>query len=91
MLGRGRACFVYPAGELTTLLATLRSSGLEPKRISLVHSKAEEPARVVLVEAVPGKRGGLVVSPPLIERTEKGPTATLAAILAGAPQPRPPF
>jgi tRNA1Val (adenine37-N6)-methyltransferase len=87
ILGRGRACFVYPASELTTLLGTLRSSGLEPKRLSFVHSRAEEPARVALVEAVPGKRGGLVVSPPLIERTEEGPTAMLAAIVAGTRTP----
>jgi len=65
---RGRACFVYPASELATLLALLRSAGLEPKRMRAVHAKATRPARVVLVEAQPGKHGGLVVEPPLFER-----------------------
>ncbi|MDB4940672.1 MAG: tRNA ((6))-methyltransferase TrmN6 [Labilithrix sp.] len=63
---RARVCFVYPAIELTTLLATLRVSGLEPKRLRAVHG-ASEHARIVLVEAVCGKAGGLVVERPLLE------------------------
>jgi tRNA1Val (adenine37-N6)-methyltransferase len=65
---RGRACFVYPANELATLLETLRGAGLEPKRLRAVHASASRPARVVLVEAQPAKRGGLVVEPALVER-----------------------
>lgn len=65
---RGRACFVYPANELATLLETLRKSGLEPKRMRAVHSSASRPARVVMVEAQPAKRGGLSIEPPLVER-----------------------
>lgn len=61
---RGRACFVYPAGESTTLLAELRARGLEPKRLRFVHAKALAPARVALVECRAGKPGGLVVEPP---------------------------
>lgn len=63
---RARVCFVYPAGEATTLLEELRARGLEPKRLRFVHGKASGPARIVLVEAVAGKRGGLVVEPPLV-------------------------
>ncbi len=62
---RARVCFVYPAIELTTLLTSLRARGLEPKRLQTVHSKPDRQARVVLVEAVAGKPGGLVVAPPL--------------------------
>ena len=65
---RGRACFVYPAGELATLIETLRAAGLEPKRMRAVHASANRPARVMMVEAQPGKRGGLVIEPALIER-----------------------
>ena len=65
---RGRSCFVYPAAELLTLMATLRASGLEPKRMRAVHATDAAPARVVLVEALPGKAGGLLVEAPLIER-----------------------
>lgn len=65
---RARVCFVYPAIEATTLFASLRSRGLEPKRVRFVHAKSSSPARVVLVEAIPGsKAGGLVVEPPLFE------------------------
>ena len=61
---RGRACFVYPATETVRLFSTLRASGLEPKRIAFVHARLALPARIVLVEALPGKPGGLVVEPP---------------------------
>jgi tRNA1Val (adenine37-N6)-methyltransferase len=64
---RGRACFVYPAAELFALLEALREAGLEPKRMRAVHGAPKRPARVVLVEAQPGKRGGLVIEPPLFE------------------------
>ena len=81
---RGRACFVYPAGELVTLLATLRASGLEAKRMCLVHSSEGAPARVVLLEAMPAKPGGLLVMPPFVERDEHGPSAAMTAVLAPA-------
>lgn len=65
---RARVCFVYPAPELATLLESMRAVGLEAKRLRAVHATATAPARVVLVEAQPAKRGGLVVLPPLVER-----------------------
>jgi tRNA1Val (adenine37-N6)-methyltransferase len=67
---RARVCFVYPAIEATTLLTELRARGLEPKRLRAVHGaprKNVDRARVVLVEAVAGKPGGLVIEPPLFE------------------------
>jgi len=64
---RGRVCLVYPAHETMRLLTTLRNAGLEPKRARFVHASAGAQARVVLVEACPGKPGGLVVEPPLVE------------------------
>jgi tRNA1(Val) A37 N6-methylase TrmN6 len=54
---------VYPARELATLFATLRSSGLEPKRMCIVRATATDVARVVLVEAMAAKPGGLVLEP----------------------------
>ena len=83
---RGRACFVYPASELGLLLDALRADGLEPKRLTFVHSGPTEPARVALVESLPAKPGGLVVTPPLIERTGSGPSSVLAQILAARSQ-----
>jgi tRNA1Val (adenine37-N6)-methyltransferase len=66
---RARACFVYPAIECTTLLSELRKRGLEPKRVRFVHAKPSQPARIVLVECAAGKAGGLVVEPPVYEKT----------------------
>lgn len=68
LLGRrGRACFVYPAHNLTGFLAVFRDAGLEPKRLQTVHAKANAPARIVMIEAQAAKHGGLVVDPPLFE------------------------
>jgi tRNA1Val (adenine37-N6)-methyltransferase len=66
---RARAYFVYPAIESTTLFVELRKRGLEPKRARFVHAKASHPARIVLVECAAGKTGGLVVEPPLVEKS----------------------
>jgi tRNA1Val (adenine37-N6)-methyltransferase len=65
---RARVCFVYPAREALALFAELRRAGLEPKRLRAVHATATSPARVVLVESLAAKPGGLVVEPPLLER-----------------------
>lgn len=68
LLGRrGCACFSYPVVGLIDFFEALRARGLEPKRLRFVHARAARPARVALVLAKPGKRGGLVVEPPLFE------------------------
>lgn len=79
---RARVAFVYPANEATTLLTELRRVGLEPKRLRAVHGRAEDAARVVLVEAVPGKPGGLAIEPPFVETEGGRRSAELAALLA---------
>ncbi|MCL2777829.1 MAG: methyltransferase [Polyangiaceae bacterium] len=69
---RARVCFVYPAVEAASLFESVRQRGLEPKRLRIVHAKPLENARIVLVECVPGRRGGLVVEPPLVETDGHG-------------------
>ncbi len=79
---RARVCFVYPAIEATTLLASLRASGLEPKRLRTVHGRPADKARVVLVESVAGKPGGLSIEPPFVETDARGArSAELASLL----------
>jgi tRNA1(Val) A37 N6-methylase TrmN6 len=78
---RARACFVYPAQELTTLLSTLAQEGLHPKRMRLVHATPEAAARVALVEATAGRAGGLVAIPPLFERDAHDYTAEMRRLL----------
>ena len=81
---RARVCFVYPARELATLCAALRSAGLEPKRVRAVHASPDAPARVVLVESQPAKAGGLSVMPPLVERIGGGYSAEMETLLIHA-------
>lgn len=79
---RARVCFVYPAIEAITLLGALRDHGLEAKRLRAVHGRADDKARVVLVESVPGKPGGLVLEPPFIETDgHGGRSPALSALL----------
>lgn len=80
---RARVAFVYPAIETTTLLETFRSAGLEPKRLRTVHGRVGDRARVVLVECVAGKPGGLAIEPPLFECDASGVrTGDLEGLLA---------
>jgi tRNA1Val (adenine37-N6)-methyltransferase len=84
LLGRrGRACFVYPARELATLIEAFRASGLEPKRLRFVHAHATDPARVVLIEVMAAKPGGLVVEGPCVEREGGAVSSELTRIIAG--------
>lgn len=80
---RARVCIVYPAIEATTLLVELRARGLEPKRLRAVHGSTRAPAaRVVLVECVAGRPGGLRIEPPFLETDAKGtPTPALSRLL----------
>lgn len=65
-LGRGgRLCLILSASRLAELPAILRKSGLEPKRLRLVHPLPDRPAKLVLCEARAAKPGGLVIEPPL--------------------------
>jgi tRNA1Val (adenine37-N6)-methyltransferase len=87
---RGRVCFVYPAHAMINLVTLARAAGLEPKRMRLVHGKSDRPARVALIELLPGRSGGLVVLPPLIETDSAGvPCAEISALLRakGAEEP----
>ena len=62
----GRFYIVYLAERLAELLAEMRCHRLEPKRLRLVHSRAGEEARLVLVEGRRNGRTGLVVEAPLM-------------------------
>ncbi|MBG0791578.1 MAG: methyltransferase [Desulfovibrionaceae bacterium] len=69
---RGRFAFVHLPERLPELLSGLADNGLAPKRMRLVHGRAQEGARMVLVEAVKAGAPGLVVEPPLILHKGRG-------------------
>ena len=68
----GRLTCVYPAPRLVDMTDHMRRAGLEPKRLRMVHSRAGEAARLVLVSGTKGGRPGLEVGPPLVIYGENG-------------------
>lgn len=68
----GRFYVVYLAERLTELLSGMRRLRMEPKRLRMVHSRADEPARMVLVEGRKNGKPGMVVEAPLIVYKGKG-------------------
>ncbi len=69
---RGRFSLMLPAHRLTDAFDTLRRYRLEPKRLRLVHAKANRPARLSLIEAMLDVNPGLIVDPPLIVKDAEG-------------------
>jgi tRNA1(Val) A37 N6-methylase TrmN6 len=85
---KGRLALIYSAERAVELLAALRATGLEPKRLRWVHSFAGDGALLVLVEAVKAGRSGVEVAPPLvIYRADKEYSPEVAAIVAGIAKP----
>lgn len=75
-------CVVLPADRTVELLSISQEAGLTPKRMRFVHSRAEEAARLVLIEAVKNGGPGCTVEPPLIlyEGTGEATTPTREAL-----------
>ena len=61
----GRFYMIYHPFRLAELVSLLRESRLEPKRMRFVHSRADEEAKMVLIEAVKGGGIWLKIDPPL--------------------------
>ena len=82
---RGRLAMIYPASRLVDLVFEMRSAGLEPKRLRLVHSRAGEQARLALVEARLGAGAELLVQAPLyVYQRGREYTEECRAILSGS-------
>jgi tRNA1Val (adenine37-N6)-methyltransferase len=69
---QGRVALVYPAHRLVHLLTRLHASGLEPRRLRMVHSLPTTGATLALVEGVHGAKEGLEVQEPLVVYEKKG-------------------
>lgn len=68
----GRAYIIYPATRMVDLLSSMRISGIEPKRMRIVHSHDDSSAEFVLVEGIKSGREELEVMPPLFIYSEGG-------------------
>jgi tRNA1Val (adenine37-N6)-methyltransferase len=62
----GRFVVVHLAERTADLLCEMRTAGIEPKWLRMIHSRAEEPAKRILAEGKKGGRPGLTVGPPLV-------------------------
>ncbi|MGD2125379.1 MAG: methyltransferase [Desulfobacteraceae bacterium] len=65
---RGRLAMIYPANRLVDALVRMRSFELEPKRIRMIYPAMTAGAKLVLIEASRGGRGGLKIEPPLLDQ-----------------------
>jgi len=62
----GRFAVIYPTERIADLLVTLRSAGIEPKHLLMIHSRAIDPSRLMLVAGVKGANPGAIIHKPLI-------------------------
>lgn len=69
---KGRVCMVYHPQRLLELIETLKKRGLEPKRLRFVYSNISSEAKIILLEAVKGGKGGIKVEKPLYIYKEDG-------------------
>lgn len=69
---RATAAFIVGAGRLADLLLACAGAGLAPKRLRLVHPRADAPARFALLEARKQGQPGLAVEPPLMLHGPRG-------------------
>lgn len=68
----GRLFTVYPVDGMADMLCAMRSSGIEPKRMRLVHTRPTKPPILMLTEGMRGGKSGLRMSPPLVISDENG-------------------
>ena len=80
----GRFFIIYPSVRTVDLVAAMRSTGLEPKALTMIHSKPALPARLVAVAGIKGGRPGLEVGPALYLYHEDGTyTRAVEAMFSG--------
>src|SRR6266581_1696448 len=81
---RGLLVMVYHPSRLPELCAQLETAHLRPRRLRLVHTTAQAPASMVLVEATRDGRHALTVLPPLwVYEPSGGYTTEMQAIFQG--------
>jgi tRNA1(Val) A37 N6-methylase TrmN6 len=65
---KGRLAMIYPVARMADLMIRLRGFNLEPKRVRIVYPGLKSEAKLMLIEASLGGRGGLKILPPLLDR-----------------------
>ena len=68
----GRFVIIYPAERLPDIIIQMRSAGIEPKYIRMIHSSRQMKAKRILVEGKKASRHGITIGPPLIIYRKNG-------------------
>ncbi|WP_243367010.1 tRNA1(Val) (adenine(37)-N6)-methyltransferase [Fundidesulfovibrio soli] len=76
---RGTLGMIFPAARLGELLGACIEARLAPKRLRMVHSRLDEPARLILLEAVKNGGSETTIEPPLELYTGRGEETALSA------------
>lgn len=69
---KGSFFFVMRTERLAEVISLLKSCKLEPKKLRLIHDKAESKSKIFLMEAGKNAASGMEVLPPLILRNADG-------------------
>lgn len=79
---KDRLALVHLPEHLHRIFKALAKAGLEPKRLRLVHGRADKPASLLLLEARKAVRPGLSIEPPLLlyAQTAQGSVLTPNAL-----------
>jgi tRNA1Val (adenine37-N6)-methyltransferase len=62
----GRLVLIFTAARLTDVLYRMRTGGIEPKFIRMIHSRQDTEASLILIEGLKGGRPDLKIRAPLI-------------------------
>ncbi|TCZ70550.1 tRNA1(Val) (adenine(37)-N6)-methyltransferase [Paenibacillus albiflavus] len=68
---RGKLAMVHRAGRFVDICYMMRQYRIEPKRVRFVHSRQDEEASMVLIEAMKEGKPGLRIESPLIVFNDK--------------------
>lgn len=68
----GRICFIHLPSRLAEFMALAVQMKLSALRLRMIHSNAESPATMFMVELAKGRRSAPVVEPPLLVRDMDG-------------------
>lgn len=68
----GRLCMCQRPSRLCDLMVSMRSHGIEPKRLRMVEQRNGASPNLFLIEGKKGAKSGMIVEKPLIIEDEKG-------------------
>lgn len=66
----GRFTVIYPCERLVDLISAMRTAGIEPKRLRMIHPRPGIEAKRVLAVGIKGKYPGMKIDPPLFIRND---------------------